>query len=224
MMSRVVLDIETSGVPFDTLDEDAQTYLLKFAYGDDEREEEKRKVNLYPYTARIICIGMLNIDSGQARVYVEGGEEDEPWDSEDATTRYIPVGEREMLERFWEDIAPYRQIVTFNGRGFDAPFLHVRSALLGVKASRNLMPPRYGSSSHFDLLDQLTFFHATRRFNLDFLCTAFGIDSPKRHGITGHDMNALTAEGRFREIAEYNARDLRATRDLYLRWMAAQPD
>jgi hypothetical protein len=59
---------------------------------------------------------------------------------------------------------------------------------------------------------------AARRFNLDFYCKAFGIESPKSHGVTGLDMNDLLAAGRQREIAEYCLRDVRATVQLYQVW------
>ncbi len=224
MRSRVVLDIETSGVPFETLDQSRQDYLLKFAYSEEDREEERRKINLYPYTASIVAIGMLNVDTLASRVYYTASPDDETdWTSEDGRSQFVPCDECRMLECFWKDVDAYEQIITFNGRMFDAPFLHIRSAMLGVRASRSLMPPRYHSATHFDLMEQLTFFHATRRFSLDFLCTSFGIDSPKRHGVTGHDINAFVAAGRFREIAEYNERDLRATRELFLSWMNSWP-
>ncbi len=42
MRSRVVLDIETSGVPFETLEQSQQDYLLKFALSEEDREEERR--------------------------------------------------------------------------------------------------------------------------------------------------------------------------------------
>ena len=59
---------------------------------------------------------------------------------------------------------------------------------------------------------------AGRRFNLDFYCKAFGIDSPKSHGVTGMDVNDLVREGRFREIAEYCLRDVQATVSLHRIW------
>ena len=59
---------------------------------------------------------------------------------------------------------------------------------------------------------------AARRFNLDFYCKAFGIESPKSHGVTGRDINALLAGGCQREIAEYCVRDVRATVLLYQLW------
>ena len=59
---------------------------------------------------------------------------------------------------------------------------------------------------------------AARRFNLDFYCKAFGIESPKSHGVTGNDVGTMLAEGRFREIAEYCLRDVKATVLLYHIW------
>ena len=51
-----------------------------------------------------------------------------------------------------------------------------------------------------------------------YYCKAFGIESPKSHGVTGRDVNTLMAEGRYREIAEYCLRDVKATVLLYQVW------
>jgi len=59
---------------------------------------------------------------------------------------------------------------------------------------------------------------AARKFNLDFYCKAFGIDSTKSQGVTGLDVGDLLAEGRHREIAEYCLRDVRATVELCRIW------
>ena len=119
----------------------------------------------------------------------------------------------------------YETIVTFNGRGFDVPFIYLRSALLNVAISRkDWLGYRYQTEPHCDLAEQLTFYGvsgrdgAARRFNLDFYCKAFGIESPKTHGVTGMDVGPLLAEGRFREIAEYCLRDVKATVLLYQIW------
>jgi hypothetical protein len=74
------------------------------------------------------------------------------------------------------------------------------------------------------LAEQLTFYNvsgrdgAARRFNLDFYCKVFGIESPKAQGVTGRDVTPMVAEGRQREIAEYCLRDVRATVLLYQIW------
>jgi len=83
---------------------------------------------------------------------------------------------------------------------------------------------RFQTEPHCDLAEQLTFYNvsgrdgAARRFNLDFYCKAFGIESPKSQGVTGSDMNTLMAEGRYRDIAEYCLRDVKATVLLYHIW------
>lgn len=217
-MRRLVFDIETAGMPWETLDEERQEYLLRFAKSDEERESKKLEVSLFPYTADTVCIGMLNVDSQRGEVLVNAPPHAEKWTSEDKTFTYLPMSEKEMLEHFWETVLKYDQLISFNGRAFDAPFLHIRSAILGVRASKNLIGYRYESKQHCDLFDQLTAYGATRKFSLDFICKGFGIDSPKSHGMTGLDVAPLFREGRFREIAEYNARDLVATRELFIRW------
>jgi DNA polymerase elongation subunit (family B) len=216
-MSRVVIDIETLGFPLESFDEAQQEYLFKFAESDQDRTDVVQRLNLYPTTARVLAVGMLNPDTQRGKVlYQADGPSDEA--SADGMIRYIAADERTILERFWEDLAHYQQFITFNGRGFDCPFLLMRSALLGVKPTRNLMTYRYESSVHCDLLDQFTFYGAVRKFNLDFYCKAFGIDSPKAHGVTGLDLKDLFEQKRYREIADYNLGDLRATAELFKRW------
>lgn len=216
-MSKVVIDIETLGFPLDSFDEPQQEYLLKFAGTDAEREEAIQKLSLYPMTARIIAIGMLNPETNRGKVFYQAEKTGEDA-TEDGAVRFIATDERTMLEQFWKDMTHFPQFVTFNGRGFDCPFLMLRSALLGVKPSRSLVPYRYDGTTHCDLLEQFTFYGIVRKFNLDFYCKAFGIDSPKSHGITGLDMKELFEAKRFRDIAEYNLRDLRATAELFRRW------
>jgi hypothetical protein len=133
--------------------------------------------------------------------------------------------EVELLTAFWDVAKHYDRIVTFNGRGFDVPFIYLRSAILNVPISRkDWLGYRFQTDPHCDLAEQLTFYGvsgregAARRFNLDFYCKAFRIESPKSHGVTGMDVNRLLAEGRHRDIAEYCLRDVQATVLLYQIW------
>ena len=135
------------------------------------------------------------------------------------------MDETELLTAFWDVARHYEHIATFNGRGFDVPFLYLRSAVLGVPISRkDWLGYRYQTEPHCDLAEQLTFYGvsgrdgAARKFNLDFYCKAFGIPSPKAEGISGNDVGTLVADGRFRDIAEYCLRDVRATVELHRLW------
>jgi DNA polymerase elongation subunit (family B) len=216
-MNRVVFDIETLGFPIDTLDESQQEYLLRFAKTDEERLDAVQKLSLTPFTAQILAIGMLNPDSNQGKVFYQGPGE-QPAFVDEGLVELIPSSEEEILKEFWKTIARYSQFITFNGRTFDCPFIMLRSAILSIRPTRNLMPYRFSTNEHCDLLEQLTFYGAFRKFNLDFYCRGFGIKSPKAEGITGLDMRPLFSEGRYREIAEYCLRDVKATSTLFHRW------
>lgn len=216
-MSRVIFDIETAGRDFDALDRDTQDYLLKWAETEEDIKGVKESLSFYPVTAEIIAIGMLNPDTMRGAVYFQAPEGSASQSVEDNIT-YKPGSEKEIIEAFWENIKSYDKFVTFNGRSFDCPFIMIRSAVQSIKPTRELMPNRY-NGAHIDLLDQLTFYGAARRrFSLDMWCKTFGIKSPKSEGITGYDVKDLFASGRYLEIAKYCSGDLRATRELLIRW------
>jgi DNA polymerase elongation subunit (family B) len=168
---------------------------------------------------------MLNADTSRGQVLFTAEEhEEEPAPS--GPVEFVPcMDEAEMLTAFWDVAKHYDSVITFNGRGFDVPFIYLRSALLNVPISRkDWLGYRYQVEPHCDLADQFTFYGgggrdgATRRFNLDFYCKAFGIASPKSQGITGYDVTRLVGERRYREIAEYCLRDVEATVLLYHFW------
>ncbi|HTV61403.1 MAG TPA: 3'-5' exonuclease [Verrucomicrobiae bacterium] len=231
-MATLVFDIETSAVPLDNFDEAQQEYLFRECekFTDEsqkcaKREEIARFMSLWPFTAQVVCIAMLNAETqrGQSLFIAEDFQEEL---DEVAPVKFIACAdETELLAQFWDAAKKFESIVTFNGRGFDVPFIYLRSAILNVPISRkNWLGYRYATEPHCDLAEQLTFYSvsgrdgAARRFNLDFYCKAFGIESPKSHGVTGMDVGRLMAEKKFREIAEYCLRDVRATADLYKIW------
>jgi len=216
-VSSVVFDIETLSLPLDSFDEASREYLFKFADTEEKIEETKRNLNLHALTAQVVAIALLNPDSNMGKVLFQSDKKEE-YASADGQVHYRAGSEKDILEEFWKLIPSYHQFVTFNGRGFDCPFLMMRSALLNVQPTRNLIPYRYDASVHCDLLDQLTFYGATRKFNLDFYCKSFGIDSPKTHGITGLDMGKLMEAQRYHDIADYCLGDARATAELFRRW------
>jgi hypothetical protein len=216
-MSSVIFDIETLALPFESFDEVQQEYLMKFADTDEKREAEMQKLNLTPLTAQIIAIAMVNPKTMGGKVFFQSNTK-EKYISEDNKVEFTSGDEKDLLTNFWDTIQHYKRYITFNGRTFDNPFIMLRSALNGVKPTRNIMPYRYDASEHCDLLDQLTFYGAMRKFNLDFYCKSFGIKSPKSEGITGLDLGPLYREGKFRQIAEYCLGDVIATAQLFNRW------
>jgi hypothetical protein len=231
-MATIVFDIETSALPLEQFDQAQQEYLFREAekLADEtarttKREEIARFMSLWPFTAQVVCIAMLNAETlrGQVQFLAEDFEDDA---GEAGPVEFMPCAdETELLTAFWDVAKHYDNVVTFNGRGFDVPFIYLRSALLNVPISKkNWLGYRFATEPHCDLAEQLTFYSvsgrdgAARRFNLDFYCKAFGIESPKSQGVTGMDVGTLLAEKKFREIAEYCLRDVRATVELYKIW------
>ncbi len=229
-MATLVFDIETSRLPVEQFDAAQQEYLFREAQKLPEdqqpakREEIARLFSLWPLTAQVVCIAMLNADTqgGQVLFLAEDFEEE----AEAGPVKFVPCAdELELLTAFWDAAKHYQHVVTFNGRGFDVPFLYLRSAVLNVPITRkDWLGYRYATAPHCDLAEQLTFYSvsgrdgAARKFNLDFYCKAFGIESPKSHGITGNDVTRMMEEGRHREIAEYCLRDVHATVQLHKIW------
>jgi len=231
-MARLVFDIESSALPLELLDEAQQEYLFRECQKladetarNTRRTEIQAQCNLWPFTAQVVCIAMLNADTSRGKVLFIAADHEPDVDAA-AAVEFVPcVDEGELLTAFWEVAKHYEHIVTFNGRGFDVPFIYLRSALLNVPISRkDWLGYRYQTEPHCDLAEQFTFYGvsgrdgAARRFNLDFYCKAFGIESPKAYGVTGNDVNTLMAEGRHKEIAEYCLRDVKATLSLYQIW------
>ncbi len=231
-MATLVFDIETSALPEEVFDETQLEYLFRKAnaIGDEaerevQRDQTRRMFNLWPFTAQVVCVCMINSDSDKGKVIFLADDYDEYAGGQGAI-EFVPCADEvELLTAFWDAARHFDKVVTFNGRGFDVPFMYLRSALLNVPVTkRNWLGYRFSTEPHCDLADQLTFYSvggrdgAARRFNLDFYCKAFGIPSPKRAGVTGMDVNDLMQEGRFREIAEYCVRDVEATVALYRIW------
>jgi 3'-5' exonuclease len=230
-MARLVFDIETSALPLETFDEVQQEYLFRELQRIEDpsarqarQTEIQQQFNLWPFTAQVVCIAMLNADTlrGQALFRAEDYEPED----DAGPVEFVPcMDELELLTAFWDVARHYEQVVTFNGRGFDIPFIYLRSALLNVPVTRkDWLGYRFQTTPHCDLAEQLTFYNvsgrdgAARRFNLDFYCKAFGIESPKSHGVSGMDVNDLVKAGCYRQIADYCLRDVHATVQLYKIW------
>ncbi len=231
-MPKLVFDIETAALPLEQFDAQQQEYLFRDAEKlpdatarEIKREEIQRFFSLWPLTGQVVCVAMLNAETLRGQVLFTAEDYDTSGD-EAGPVEFVPcVDEVELLTAFWDVARHYEGVVTFNGRGFDVPFMYLRSALLNVPITRkDWLGYRFQTDPHCDLAEQLTFYSvsgrdgAARRFNLDFYCKAFGIESPKAEGVTGMDVGRLLAEGRHREIAEYCLRDVRATVQLHQIW------
>lgn len=230
MKKKIVFDIETAGEDFDKMDELTREFLEKKAKAKTNSEEEflremekaKEELVFSPLTSQIVAVGVLDADAKKGAVYFQNPEGAD--DFEEKGIKFKALSEKEILESFWKVVEHADEFVSFNGRGFDVPFLMIRSAIHKIRPSKNLLANRYMSmqpfgSKHVDLMDQLSFYGATwGKINLHLACRAFGIKSPKDEGVNGDDVTRLFGEGKYLDIARYNARDLFATCELYEYW------
>ena len=230
-MSTLVFDIETIGENFDDMDAVTQKMLTRWVHHGSLSEEAqaleieniKNGLGFSPLTGQVVAIGMFDYERKKSAVYFQAPGEGFGHFDEGGVT-YKQMTEQELLEGFWRVCENYDQFVTFNGRGFDVPFLAIRSAIRKIKPSKDLMSNRYLGSQkfgakHFDLQDLFTYYGSTqKRPSLHLACRAFGIVSPKIEGVDGDDVTRLFAEKKFLDIARYNVRDIVATAELYAYW------
>ena len=233
----LVFDIETTPLDFESFSESQREYLLRNAATDEEKQKKLGEMALTPLTGKIICIGMQMMTSNGEGSYdtikrlayaVPIEFEEELFEKKSLESGYdcYLCSEQRMLEDFWKILKKYENcsLVSFNGRNFDAPYVMLRSALLGIRPYRNIMAgTKFNYPLHIDLIDELTYYSpsqygATKRFNFDFYTRAFGITSPKSEGIDGSKVTEFYKEGKILDIAEYCLRDVKATWELFCKW------
>ncbi len=239
-MSRthIIFDLETAALPYDGFDETQREYLVRGAQTDEEKRKKIEEMALSPLTSQIVCVGLIIISENEdcelrdefRGAFVTDNSlpdgEFQQINSTDNSTKIYRCNERSAIMRFWGALDKYKNahLISFNGRNFDSPFIMLRSALLRLHPSRNLMEgTRYNYKYHTDLIDELTFYERSsygpmKRYNFDFYTKAFGITSPKSGGVDGSKVGELYANGQLTEIAEYCLRDVQATWELYCVW------
>jgi len=224
MGQSLVFDIETTGQAWDSLDEITQHLLLEKQDGADSDAAllaAKDQLGFTPYTGQVVSICAIDADTGRGGVYFQAG--DQVIDEEHNGVKYKSMSEIDMLQQFWNLAGQYRQFVTFFGRGFDVPFLMVRSAIHEIRPTKDLMRGRYlyqqqSDAQHIDLYDQMSFYGATKVAKLHIVCEAFGIKGPKQEGVDGAAVHSMFANGEYRQIADYNVGDVVATAELFRKW------
>lgn len=213
----IAIDIETVGLGWENLESKTQDYLLNRAKTEDQREKVPKQLGLNPGTGKIIAIAMWRPDQGEGGVLIEekDNQPKEEWGQYKEDSMIFRGSEEEILQEFWRYISKWVvRIVTFNGRSFDGPFLMLRSAILGLKPTRNLLTYRYSFKKHCDLAEVVSFHRARQLESLDFWCRRTGLKSPKQD-MEGKDVQKVYKEGNICKIANYCLEDAKATARLY---------
>jgi len=228
---KLVFDIEMVGEDFDAMDALTQQDLMKSLPDpkvdqkkyDSEFEELERKLVFSPLTGKVIAIGVYNPDDGKGAVHYDAGET-KPEDTEIDNIKYVAMTEPEMLTKFWALAEVHDEFISFFGRRSDVPYLMIRSAIHGIRPTRDLTSNRYNNlgaptATHYDLAELLSFNGlAMYRGSLHRWCRAFSIDTPKTDEMAGDKVGQAYLDGKYLEIAQYNALDIIATAKLYDHW------
>jgi len=222
----LVFDIETVSDDFDVYPEEIKSYLMQYAETEEKKQDVIEQMPFNPLTARIAAIGMMDHFEKNGCVLVNCDETNLLQKNHNGFN-YVTGDENKILKTFWDTIVAkgYNMFVTFNGVEFDCPFIMLRSSFLKIRPGFNLMD---GSdfnfrNYHIDLLKEFTFFThsgrgARRKFSLDFYCRKFGIQSPKKDGISGEMVGKLVSEKRYQELADYCLNDVIAENELFAYW------
>jgi len=233
----LVFDIETvpalerRDLPPD-IAEALTAYTARKAEPDVVDAESKKFMGMSPFFGKVIslAIGDGDAEPGAESVTVLAVPPDgttiencPPW--------LRPMSEADLLRSFWALASRAETVVSFNGRGFDVPFLVTRSLIHGIPARVDLVSQRWALRPHLDLFELLTQRNRGPS-SLNVVCWALGVESPKEV-MDGSMVAPAYARGEIVKIAEYNSHDVRATsaiyrkvRDLVLRyrgdWTAAK--
>lgn len=214
----LVFDIET--VPAVDLRKVPSTIGQAIAKHAERNEWDESKVmSLSPYLGQCVSLAVGNGDQDPRTQDVTVFVVPPPGAVLGVLPSWIrPVTEPELLRAFWTLAAHAGCVVSYNGRGFDVPFLLGRSLIHGVPVRVDLLSSPYALRPHLDLFNMVAPGPGFGRgpASLDVVCWALGFASPKE-SMDGSMVAATYAKGDIGRIALYNAGDVRATTAVFQR-------
>lgn len=199
--SPICIDIETAGLP------NVADYLEPVQAARNLKDPEKIAADIAQRTEE--RDSKVGLDWNVGRIVALGW-----WTAQRGTEAYLCTqesSEAEWIAELWR-VCRNRTIVTFNGRGFDLPFLAQRSRYLGIPHPTLDLRPYEGGRGNTDLWLELTFGRKDTpcmRTTLGAFCKRFGI--PFDDGVCGKDIAALVAAGDWDAIEAHVRCDVEAT-------------
>lgn len=217
-MSYLTIDIETAKL--DNIPVEDQNDIDS----SEDKDQAESLLPLNPFASQIVCIGIKKStldehDKGWVLI-----NSDKKIQSENENYKYVCCDETTLLSKFWEFLTKikFKKFITFNGRGFDFPYLALRSTYLGIPLTMDLMRGSDWSIDdyHIDLALKLTFGKFSgngplKRRKLDYYCKRYLGASPKTDEISGSKVGQVFREGKIDEIAKYCIEDVEKTFQLY---------
>lgn len=172
---------------------------------EKKKAEAVDKMGLDPNFGRICVIGYARRIDGEIST------------SDHRLEEAADEAEREVLSAFWEKAKMCARIATFNGAGFDIPFIMRRSWLLGVKPTRTFETVAWkcatGEANHIDVRLVLSDGDARAKGTMD-LYGKLKLGRGKTEGMDGSQVWEYWQAGRLDEIADYCKDDCGTTLEL----------
>ena len=214
---KVVLDIETIQAPREewarlagidsVAPESSEGGAQELFTHAEAREQKKKEDDKYEQSAfdgtfsRVVCIGLLVFsDAMEFRGAVS----------------WYGAHEQELLHLFWARLGELRPtlFITYNGLGFDLPFLKKRSIIHRVKPSMEISLARFRTEPVYDVMAVWSNWDTRGWVKLDVLARALQVETKSG---SGKQVAEMWAQGRRREIAEYCLQDTYVTYACYQR-------
>jgi 3'-5' exonuclease len=211
---KIVLDIETLAP---TREQWAELQGVRPGPWDDDSlfsdPEEVRLRKDYERAAfdatfsRIVCIGavILNDDLSPLEAVAWYGDNEEA-----------------ILRQFWARMAldKPRLFITFNGLGFDLPFLKKRSVIRQVKPTLEVSLARFRTDSVYDIMAVWANWDNRSWVKLDVLARALGVESKSG---SGAQVAGMWKDGKKEEVAAYCLQDVYVTYACFCRMVYQEP-
>lgn len=170
----------------------------------NKREKQIQSLGLSPWTGRICYIGAAYMDDDEL---VSNGVH-----LQDETDE----AEKDMLEIFVQIVCnlevKYGQLLfaTFNGIGFDVPFLNGRTLALRSDRSLKISTKKYSITNHLDVKAVLSNWEKFQAGTLDFFSSIL-LGENKTDGIDGSMIQSMWDNGEIDTIGDYCKKDCELT-------------
>jgi predicted PolB exonuclease-like 3'-5' exonuclease len=172
----------------------------------EKKAEQVNKMALDPFTGRVLCVALVSEDEAGCPILEEATDD----------------AERNLIQQVFSVIGRSdMRLVTWNGAGFDLPFLYKRALCLGVNPANFKCPPmsawlqRYKNDRHIDLMLELAGYG--KFLKLDAVASAIlGERKTPEIDVTAFPEVMRTQEGRD-IITEYCIQDTKMTYELFKR-------
>lgn len=197
MTNEIVIDIET--IPNQNISREILSVAeQKIARKKGANNDINKFCSLNAEFGQVVCVGLGEMVGDKFSVVTRSGED-----------------EKEILKFFWSYLRESRdvKITTFNGKGFDIPFILKRSAILEVLLPVKISTRRYDTLQHFDVMEVLTNYFQGEMFSLGTYCKLYSVAHDD--SVSGADVFALWQAGNVEAIKAHCAADVKSTWELY---------